>query len=291
MKNWLKECRRIWKLAVLGFSAACVLSASVTGSDGTVPISALESGVETVSLTVNGVPYPGDAVLYRDTTYVELGEYTSEVYLCRRSVETGSAVSYSGEGLEMRVSDGNPYMEANGRVLWCENGVFVQGEKAYVPLRAAAKATGASVHWDAEKFAAHVTTGNAPIAPGDRFYIDDEVYWLARIIHAEAGAEPFRGQIAVGNVVLNRVRSELFPDTIYAVIFDRKNGVQFTPTVNGMIYREPDEEAILAAKICLEGYSLSHEILYFLNEALSTNLWVPRNRPYVMTISGHDFYS
>ena len=48
-------------------------------------------------------------------------------------------------------------------------------------------------------------------------------------------------------MVLNRVRSELFPDTIYAVIFDRKNGVQFTPTVNGMIYRAPDGEAIIAA--------------------------------------------
>ena len=219
-------------------------------------------------------------------------EFTDEVYLCRAEESSnGRSVSYTGENLQMNVSDGEVYWEANGRYLWCENGVFVENAKAYVPLRTAAKALGADVQWDAVEFAALVTTGTAPIASGDRFYISDEVYWLARIIHAEAGAEPFRGQIAVGNVVLNRVRSELFPDTIYSVIFDTKNGVQFTPTVNGMIYREPDEEAIIAAKICLEGYSISYEILYFLNQALAENLWVPRNRPYVMTISGHDFYA
>ena len=99
------------------------------------------------------------------------------------------------------------------------------------------------------------------------------------------------GQIAVGNVVLNRVRSEQFPNTIYEVIFDRAYGVQFTPTANGTIYCEPDEEAIIAAKLCLEGYTLSEGILYFLNPALSSNFWVPNNRDYVMTIAGHDFYS
>lgn len=290
MKNWLKECRNTVKVGILGLVMACLLPASVTVGEAALPASLSPVGGETVSVYINGVPYAGDAVLYRDSTYVEMGEFTAEAYLCRREV-TGDTLTYRGDGLTVTASDGCSWLEANGRYLWCESGVFVREEKAYVPIRAAAKAIGARIRWDGEEFAAYVETGGGPITPGDRFYIEDEVYWLARIIHAEAGAEPFRGQIAVGNVVLNRVRSELFPDTIYAVIFDRKNGVQFTPTVNGMIYRAPDGEAIIAAKLCLEGYSLSHEILYFLNEALSENLWVPRNRPYVMTISGHDFYS
>jgi len=75
------------------------------------------------------------------------------------------------------------------------------------------------------------------------------------------------------------------------VIFDRKYGVQFTPIANGTIYCAPDEDAVIAAKLCLEGYTLSEDILYFLNTSLATNFWVPQNRDYVMTISGHDFYS
>ena len=114
---------------------------------------------------------------------------------------------------------------------------------------------------------------------------------MSRIIYAEAGAEPFLGQLAVGNVVLNRTRSEKFPDTIYGVIFDRKYGVQFTPTENGRIYCVPSEESILAAKACLEGYTVSDRILYFIYEEIATSFWVPNNCTFVMGIGCHDFYS
>lgn len=49
-----------------------------------------------------------------------------------------------------------------------------------------------------------------------------DLYWLSRIISAESRGESLKGQIAVGNVVLNRVEEDDFPDTIPAVIFDRK---------------------------------------------------------------------
>ena len=99
------------------------------------------------------------------------------------------------------------------------------------------------------------------------------------------------GQIAVGNVVLNRTRSTDFPNTVYDVIFDTKFGVQFTPILNGTIYDPPCESSVIAAKICLEGYSISDKIVYFLNEAISSNMWVTNNRPYVMTLGNHAFYS
>ena len=111
------------------------------------------------------------------------------------------------------------------------------------------------------------------------------------IISAEAKGESLKGQIAVGNVVLTRVRSTSYPNTIYGVIFDRKHGTQFSPVSYGTIYQTPTESSVIAAKICLEGYTLSDTILFFMNPRLATNNWISKNRPYAFTIGNHDFYN
>ncbi len=257
------------------------------------PSAAQESATEPVGMYIDGAEYNGRAVLYEDTTYIDLYEFAREVYPADVSWEENARMArLSGENLTITATDGDTYISANDRYLWCPHGVFAEQSYLFVPLRIAAKVLGATVDWNADEFAAYVTvTGEGPLAHASAFYVEDELYWLSRIICAEAGAEPFDGQIAVGNVVLNRVRAEIFPSNIYDVIFDRRYGVQFTPTANGMIYRDPSEESIIAAKICLEGYSISYEILYFINAALAQNFWVPQNRPYVMTINTHDFYS
>lgn len=292
MKNWFQSCRTHCKLGALSITAACFLTASAAISAAAVPVASCAPACEAVTVYVNGIPYPGSAFLYEDVTYVELSEWTKEVYPCTLTWDAAtSTASFTGEGIVMHVTDGALYLEANGRYLFCANGVFASGAGVYVPLRAAAKALGATVEWNEEEFAAYTATGGGPILSGDAYYAADEVLWLSRIIHAEAGAEPFYGQIAVGSVVMNRVSSGQFPDTIYGVIFDTRYGVQFTPIANGMIYREADEEAVIAAKICLDGGSVSGDILYFLNPAAATNFWVPNNRPYVTTIGGHDFYA
>ena len=94
----------------------------------------------------------------------------------------------------------------------------------------------------------------------------------------------------MGNVVLNRVRSSQFPNTVKGVIFDTKYGTQFSPVSSGTIYLAPTASAIRAAKICLEGYSLSTKMIYFYNPSIATSSWIGRTRPYIMTIGNHKFY-
>ena len=84
-------------------------------------------------------------------------------------------------------------------------------------------------------------------------YDAGELYWLSRIICAESGAESMSGQIAVGNVILNRVRSSSFPNTVEGVIFDRKDAVQFEPVSNGRVYLPPTSQSVEAAKRALDG--------------------------------------
>ncbi len=122
-------------------------------------------------------------------------------------------------------------------------------------------------------------------------YSEDEIFWLARIIQAESLGESLLGKIGVGSVVMNRVKSPLYPNTIYGVIFDRKYGVQFSPILNGTIYNTPNFQSRLAAMICLEGFSISDRALFFLEPRLSTSSWIPRNREYLFSIQHHDFYA
>ena len=93
----------------------------------------------------------------------------------------------------------------------------------------------------------------------------DEEYLLSAIIYCEAGNQSYDGKVAVGNVVLNRVESEKFPDTITEVIF--QNG-QFSPTENGALKKaleaeEIQEESVEAARDALNGYNVVGDCLYF----------------------------
>lgn len=124
----------------------------------------------------------------------------------------------------------------------------------------------------------------------DSAYDYEDLYWLARIISAEAKGESFTGQIGVGTVVLNRVKSKQFPNTVKGVVFDKKYGTQFTPVANGSIYNTPTKSAVVAAKMCLDGYTLSGSVLYFLNPSIATSSWIQNNRKYAFRVGNHEFY-
>ncbi|WP_052329952.1 cell wall hydrolase [Thermicanus aegyptius] len=113
-----------------------------------------------------------------------------------------------------------------------------------------------------------------------------EVMLLARLIHAEAGNQPYEGKIAVANVVLNRVKSPDFPNTIKDVIFQKG---QFTPVANKKINNTPTEEDIKAAKEALEGVVVLEDALYFENSKNKNN-WIKKNREFITRIGEHNFY-
>ena len=161
--------------------------------------------------------------------------------------------------------------------------VTVENGRTYVPLRLVAEALGGRAEWDGWLDGAAVTSPGAAHNAAD-------LYWLARIIYAESGAESMEGQIAVGNVVLNRVASREFPGTIPGVIFDRVDGVQFEPVANGTVYKTPSAKSVEAAKRTLNGENTIGEALYFYAPALSQGIWINANRPYYKTIGCHRFY-
>jgi len=112
-------------------------------------------------------------------------------------------------------------------------------------------------------------TGKAVIS-----YTQDELDLLARLVTSEAESEPYAAQVAVAAVVVNRVKSDLFPDTISSVIYQKSDGYyQFTPVENGWINKPTTQQAINAALEALNGSDPSNGALFYFDDS-ATNKWL-----------------
>jgi N-acetylmuramoyl-L-alanine amidase len=121
------------------------------------------------------------------------------------------------------------------------------------------------------------------------FISTEDLRLLAKIIYAEARGESFLGQVAVGAVVLNRVRSNLFPDTVPEVIMQKNSCTyQFSPVKDGTINLEPDEKAYKAALEALKGNDPTHGATFFYNPEIATDKWI-RTLPVITRIGYHNF--
>ena len=242
------------------------------------------------SAALDGSPI-GGALLVGATAYLPMRAVCETAgYAVGWDASNGTATA-SGGDLSLSVGRDASYLVANGRYIYLGGATarLIDG-RLYLPARPLAKALGCSVEWVGSTRSVLLTRGSGAIEGGAAFYGADDVYWLSRIISAEARGESLAGQIAVGAVVLNRVASAEFPNTIYDVIFDRKWGVQFEPTMNGEIWREPAASAVIAAKLALDGANPVGECLYFLNRKTASSGWIPANRVYHSQIGSHSFY-
>ena len=185
------------------------------------------------------------------------------------------------EGRQLTASPGGDTVTIDGQAL--SGQVTLRAGTTYVPLRLVTEALGGTAQWDPYLSGAAVTSADAA-------YDAMDLYWLSRIICAESGAEPMEGQIAVGNVVLNRMASSEFPDTVAGVIFDRVDGVQFEPVENGTVYQTPTARSVEAALRVLSGENTIGSAMYFYAPALSQGTWINANRTYFKTIGCHRFY-
>ena len=114
---------------------------------------------------------------------------------------------------------------------------------------------------------------------------ESESYLLARLVHGEARGEPYTGKVAVAAVVLNRVRSASFPNTISGVIFE--NGA-FDCVYDGQLWLTPDSESIRAANDALSGWDPTGGCLYYYNPATATSSWI-WTREVRLNIGAHAF--
>ena len=237
---------------------------------------------EYVSVEVARVQHDG-------VTYVALAPMAKEL---DESVRIGwdgssSTVTVKSSKLSLTAKVGQLYIQANGRYLYVPEGVQMVGGKVTVPLSVLVKAFDARLSWDAASGTAVVNRGSGAIQSGDSYYNQDDLFWLSRIIQAECGNQPLEGRMAVGNVVLNRVKNPAFPSTVKGVL-SQKN--QFTTWKNGALAnRTPNATSVIAAKLVLDGGEVeSTKGATFFDS--NSNSWAARNKTCVAVIGNHKFY-
>lgn len=204
-------------------------------------------------------------------------------------------VSLEAEGLSLSAKVGQIYMEVNGRWLLNLRGILIAEGRPFFPVVTIEKIFGLRAELTPEKDRMELELRGAALLQGGESYYEetfgkDNVLWLSRLICAETKGQPFSGRVGVGNVVLNRVASDKFPDTILGVIFDTKNGIQFAPVYEGTIYDDADRESVIAACIALEGYKTVGDSLFFVDPAHADDQWLRDYYGFVTRIGSHDFY-
>lgn len=238
--------------------------------------------------------FGGYCYVLDEVAYAAIPSYCDMLGLeCAAEQGEDGAMQYTVDGAVISIGYGDTIYSANGRYFYVPDGVKALDGQIVLPLEALQKLFGAAAAYDAENACASVDTANlALLEDGDSYYARYDLYWLSRIIFAESGNQPLAGMIGVGNVILNRVASASFPDTIQGVVFDSRGGTtQFTPVSMGSIYNTPSDQAVLAAKLCLEGANTVGNALYFINPSACNGSWFNRTLTHVATIGDHVFYA
>lgn len=200
-------------------------------------------------------------------------------------------VEVSGDDLYLFCSpDG--YLCCNNRYVYLPNGFLTANEKLYLDcdtmefllnVRIAESDVSGCVEISAEEW----SFPENGLTYYQQFSMED-LYWLCHIIHSEAGHSVLKGRLAVGNVVMNRVASDKFPNTIHEVIFDDKVTVQFQPVYEGNVMDTPDELSVVAAYLALENYNVVKDAVYFFEPYVETP-WLEED-DFVCKIGYHLFY-
>ena len=130
-----------------------------------------------------------------------------------------------------------------------------------------------------------VLENQVPSVSGVNGYSEADVYLLARTIYAEGRGEPYSGQVAIGAVIINRIKSDQFPNTVAGVVYQKH---AFTAVSDGQINLTPNDTAIKAAKDAINGWDPSGGALYYYNPAIATSSWI-FNRQTITVIGRHVF--
>ena len=248
---------------------------------------------------VNGVPYCAVKFFFESVLA------SSNVYWANNGSNVKGTTAY-GETLTLFAQPGSQYMQVNGQSIYVPNGVKMYDGYTIAPIEQLAAVFQGSVcsyDWGTNLYV--VTTGaylaaasyqvQQPVTTAQTaatyyqpvgYYDPQTLDLIARIINSEAGSMSLEGKVSVGNVIMNRVNSPEFPNTVYGVIYQPN---QFTVVNTNRFYATPSDQSIAAAKMVLDGVNYVPGAVFYNMSGLSS--WASRNRPYLMTFAGHDFYA
>lgn len=246
-----------------------------------VPAFAAEEEYAVVTVTLDGEEVTDFSALLRNgTSYLPFEEgiklFQPQVEV---SCEDGVYIAQA-EGFYMTARAGDAYLVVNERYLYIASRLPKRAADGMVliPSRLLSKALGLEVNWTRK---VEFTSVGSPLSAEDRPYSDEDLDLISRVITHESGNQSLEGKMAVGNVILNRVESGQFPNSVSEVIYQKN---QFPGATNA----KPNAESILAARLVLEGANVVPGAYFF--NGVGKACWASRNKKLLYTIGGHAFY-
>ena len=239
----------------------------------------------TPDITVNGtsIGYMTPRCTVDGTIYVAVSPILQTLFPGTFLTFQDGCLTAAGDTVCLQAREGDAYFQVNQRYLYVPSLVVIQEGQLMLPAATLADALGCSLRGDGVETDLVFRQVSPVVQAGT--YGENDLYWLSRAIYAESGNQPMKGRLAVGTVILNRVANSQFPNTVEEVVFQPG---QFSPVSNGTIYRDPDEDSVVAAKLCLDGVREAGDCLYF--NVTSLRSWADQARTYYCTIGGHKFY-
>lgn len=197
------------------------------------------------------------------------------------SVEALSKYGSSGEEVKQIQTKLKSWGYYNGSI----DGIY--GSQTLAAVKSFQKKNGLTVDGIAgsETLAAMGITSSSSNSSSSSSSNSSDVSLLAKVIYGEARGEPYAGQVAVGAVVLNRVKSSNFPNTVAGVVY--QSGA-FDAVSDGQINLTPDSTAKKAAQDAINGWDPSYGAIYYFNPSTATNKWI-WSRTLTVTIGKHRF--
>jgi len=287
----MKEAGKKIRKLLLVAGAGLMLSAAV-------PVSAAaeaEAPARTVAVLVNdGLAQVADTVVVDGRIYVPAARVAGLLGAkCSWDQGNEELSIHTASGREIVFGNGVPVVYMDGGRFRMDAFPFVKDGRLYAPLRQLSELLGTQLRANEEADVFELAplpqtvapAAFAALKPAEPFKESDHLL-LARIAMVEAGNESYEGQLAVANVILNRVKDERFPDSIRGVIYA---GKQFPPAHNGLLdRRKPNADALRAARDALNGKNNVGQALYFYNpDVTKVAFW--SGLDVVATIGSHRF--
>lgn len=194
---------------------------------------------------------------------------------------SASAASYRRGSTGITVSEIQTRLKNWGYYSGKVDGIFGSGTEAAV------KKFQAKNGLTADGIVGPATLAALGISSGGSGKSENDVALLARLISAEARGEPYSGQVAVGAVVLNRIKHPSFPSTLAGVIYQKG---AFSCLEDGQFYKPVSDSAYRAARDAMNGWDPSGGAIYYFNPATATSRWI-WSRPVIVVIGSHRFCS
>jgi N-acetylmuramoyl-L-alanine amidase len=222
-----------------------------------------------ITVKINGQPIYVDSAPYlkNNRTFVPV-RFVAEAFSMEVEWiqdEKKTILKDETKTIEMQLNSNK--LIVNGEEITMDATVEGVDGRTMVPIRYFAELMGFAIEWDDATCSVELFKDDVVIPEScllKRQYTDEDLTWLARLVHVEGHYLGLEAKVAIANVVLNRVKSPHFPNTIYDVIFDKRYSKQFPPAhKKGFPDLVPDKCCVIAAKMALEGVNNADKCLYF----------------------------